>query len=167
MAFSSGKELRRAARVDANQGEIVDGLRQIGCSVAITSSLGSGFPDLCVGSRGRNSLLEIKQSGVSPSKRALTEDEAKWHADWKGQVATVEGLQEAIKVVRTDQSVYRQQRSAMIHRETGKIALVADPTPDGYTVTVNNGKSVIELQFQCSDHFEAMNQILKYADTLT
>jgi len=49
---------RRAARVDANQKEIVTMLRRMGYSVAVTSDCGKGFPDIVVGRSGKNYLFE-------------------------------------------------------------------------------------------------------------
>lgn len=49
--------MRRAARTDANQVEIVSALRAIGCSVSDTSGVGGGFPDLAVGFRKRTPEL--------------------------------------------------------------------------------------------------------------
>jgi hypothetical protein len=45
--------MKRAAKVDINQKEIVAYLRKIGASVAVMSAVGQGFPDLVVGWRGR------------------------------------------------------------------------------------------------------------------
>jgi hypothetical protein len=91
--------MRRAAKVDANQAEIVSGLRKIGATVTSTASVGNGFPDLCVGWRSMTFLLEIKDSNKPPSKRKLTADEADWHAAWRGHVAVVETLAQAIEAI--------------------------------------------------------------------
>ena len=68
---------RRAARIDNNQHEIVDALRAVGCNVAITSSLGSGFVDLVVfrPSTGLLRLMEVKDGSKPPSRQRLTPDE--------------------------------------------------------------------------------------------
>lgn len=153
--------MRRAAKTDLNQQEIVNALRQIGCSVAVTSSLGNGFCDLCVGYRGRNLLVEVK----SPGGR-LTDDQVKFRDNWKGQYSVVESIAEAVDVVTKDESVYRNQKAAMINREQKKIACVASPMGDSYTVTVNDGKSVVEVVFPCSDPFEAIKKIIQYVDSL-
>lgn len=59
----NGRKNRRAGgRCDRNQPEIVSALRSIGASVLITSNQGGGFPDLVVGWRGHNYLLEVKES---------------------------------------------------------------------------------------------------------
>lgn len=52
--------MRLAARVDANQREIVDALRRAGAFVWDCSRLGGGFPDLFVVFRGAAYLLECK-----------------------------------------------------------------------------------------------------------
>lgn len=84
--------MRRARRVDANQREIVAALRAAGRAVEVLSDVGRGVPDLLVSIRGANYLLEVKAG-----KAALTEDEARWHAAWRGQVAVVRTPQEAIE----------------------------------------------------------------------
>lgn len=91
--------MRRAAKVDSNQPEIVAALRKIGCSVTPTHALGKGFPDIAVGYRGSNYFFEIKDGSLSPSRRALTEDEFKWHDAWRGQVAIIESISQAIKFI--------------------------------------------------------------------
>jgi hypothetical protein len=91
--------MRRAHRVDDNQGDIVDGLRKVGCSVRVTSMLGEGFPDLIVGIRKRNLMLEVKDGKKPRSKRALTPDEKKFHDEWKGSIQVVESLEEALDYV--------------------------------------------------------------------
>lgn len=91
--------MRRAAKIDANQREVVKALRAIGCTVAITSSLGDGFPDLVVGYRGRNYLIEVKDGNKPPSRRKLTKDEKQFSESWKGQYAVVESIDEAIGLV--------------------------------------------------------------------
>lgn len=45
--------MRRAAKVDDNQGEIVAALQRAGCSVQSLAGVGRGFPDLAVGFQGR------------------------------------------------------------------------------------------------------------------
>jgi Holliday junction resolvase len=88
--------MRKAASIDGNQPEIVTTLRKIGCSVAITSGLGDGFPDLVVGRRGRNLLVEVKDGSKIPSKRKLTPDQIEFHAAWRGTIVIVESIDEAL-----------------------------------------------------------------------
>ncbi len=92
-------KMRRAARVDDNQGQIVDALRRVGCSVWSLAGVGKGFPDLAVGFRGRNLFLEVKDGSKPPCKRKLTPDEEAFHASWRGHVAVVESVDDALKIV--------------------------------------------------------------------
>lgn len=91
--------MRRQARVDDNQAEIVAALRKIGASVQPLHAVGSGCPDILVGWRGFNTILEIKDGKKPPSARKLTEDQIKWHAEWRGQVTVVETVEQAIEAV--------------------------------------------------------------------
>ena len=88
-----------AAKVDANQGEIVLALRRLGCTVMSIASVGRGCPDLVVGVRGKNVLLEVKDGRRPPSERKLTEAEREWIDAWRGQVNVVESVDDAIEVV--------------------------------------------------------------------
>ncbi len=88
-----------AARVDANQPDIVEKLRGVGATVTPTHMVGRGFPDLVVGFRGITYLLEVKDGSKPPSKRKLTEDELIWHDEWRGQKAIVENVDEAYEVI--------------------------------------------------------------------
>lgn len=92
--------MRRAANIDANQPEIVDALRKAGASVQCLHTVGDGVPDLLVGYRGVNLLMEVKDGKKPPSRRQLTEDEVKWHAGWRGQKVIVESAEDALKVLR-------------------------------------------------------------------
>jgi hypothetical protein len=81
--------MRRAARVDRNQKEIVEHLRKRGATVQPLHTVGRGCPDLLVGYGGQNYLVEVKDGEKSPSQRKLTPDEDAWHWMWKGQVEVV------------------------------------------------------------------------------
>lgn len=91
--------MRRAAKVDANQREIVAALRGVGCTVQHLHIVGQGCPDILVGCRGTNLLLELKDSRRPPSARKLTPDEVEWHERWRGQVAVVSSVEEALVLV--------------------------------------------------------------------
>lgn len=91
--------MRRAARIDANQTEIVDALRSVGASVAVTSMVGSGFPDIVVGYHGNNYLLEIKDGSKPPSQRKLTKDETEFFDLWRGTIFMVNDIQEALDTI--------------------------------------------------------------------
>ena len=91
--------MRRAARIDSNQPEIVQALRDVGASVALTHQLGGGFPDLVVGYRANNFLIEIKDGSKPPSKRQLTEDEKDFHAAWRGKIEIANSVDEALYII--------------------------------------------------------------------
>ena len=91
--------MRRAARTDSNQTEIVKAFRTMGCSVHCTHMVGDGFTDLVVGFRGRNHLVEVKDGAKAPSQRKLTQDEAKFHREWRGRCDIVETINEVIALV--------------------------------------------------------------------
>lgn len=99
--------MRRAAKIDRNQPEIVAALRKIGCTVAITSAVGCGFPDLVVARNRRNWLVEIKDGRLPPSARELTPDQLEFHTRWAGQVDVVNSVEEAILLV-TEEELEKQ-----------------------------------------------------------
>ncbi len=83
------------AATDANQQEIVDALRKIGCTVLVI-----GRPlDLLVGLRKRNFLFEVKRANVSPSQKKKTKAQREFFKTWEGQARIVETAEEAIRVV--------------------------------------------------------------------
>jgi hypothetical protein len=91
--------MRRAARVDENQQEIVQALRKCGVSVLSLAALGKGVPDLLVGSRNGNILIEIKNGNFSSSRRKLRPGQRVFHATWQGQIAVVTSVDEALEIV--------------------------------------------------------------------
>ena len=93
--------MRRAAKVDSNHSDVVEAFRKMGASVFSTHMVGAGFPDLVVGYRGRNYLVEVKDGEKRPSARALTEDEQKFFDTWKGQVMIVESVTEIAECLNT------------------------------------------------------------------
>ena len=89
--------MRAYGRVDANQTKLVKQLRQIpGCSVAATSSMSHGFPDLVVGYQGRTYCFEVKDPDKPPSARKLTTDEIVFRAAWRGHYAVVETIEDCL-----------------------------------------------------------------------
>lgn len=99
----------RAARTDGNQTTIVAALRKAGRTVAVTSKMGDGFPDLVVGSPyGRVLLVEIKDEDparyggpYSPSRHVLlTGDQPDFHRRWATAIPIVFTIEEALKVTR-------------------------------------------------------------------
>jgi hypothetical protein len=93
------KFMRRNARTDTNQREIVQALRDRGATVLHLHQLGKGCPDILVGYGGCNYLIELKDGSKPPSKQRLTNDEANWHSRWQGQVAVVNSVDGAIALL--------------------------------------------------------------------
>ena len=91
--------MRRAAKVDANQTEIVQALRQIGAVVQSLAAVGNGCPDLLVGYRNRLFLLEIKDGKKPPSAQKLTPDQVEWHRVWAGHVVVVNSVDGALRAI--------------------------------------------------------------------
>ena len=86
---------RRAARVDANHGEIVAEFRRLGCAVESLAGVGKGVPDLLVCAHGRNELVEVKTE-----KGKLTEDQARWFRKWPAPVHVVRSTEDVAQLVR-------------------------------------------------------------------
>ena len=84
-------------RVDANQPDIVAGLRAVGASVLHLHAVGHGCPDVLVGHYGCNYLFEIK----GPKGR-LTGVQQVWYDLWRGQVAVVRSLEDALAIMGLD-----------------------------------------------------------------
>ena len=91
--------MTRLRAVDANQAEIVKALRDMGCTVQLLHAVGQGCPDLLVGFRGTNLLIEVKDGRKIPSERKLRPAQVEWHAGWKGQVAVAESVDDALRIV--------------------------------------------------------------------
>lgn len=91
--------MRRAGNVDANQAAVVRKLRECAVKVEVLSDVGKGVPDLLLGFRGVNILLELKNGDKPPSARNLTADQKAWHESWPGQVDVVNDFDEAFAVV--------------------------------------------------------------------
>lgn len=82
--------MRKAARVDANQDEVVKALRKIGAAVYII-----GLPlDLLVAYRGRTLLAEVKVEGGR-----FTKQQAEFMSMWPGEFIVVRGPEDAVKQV--------------------------------------------------------------------
>ncbi len=94
--------MRRAARVDASQAEVVAAFRAAGAYVWV-----SGLPlDLIVGFQGKTALVEVKtMTGVKKRKQSrFTALQTAFMRDWTGgTVATVtdaEGARRLLEVMR-------------------------------------------------------------------
>jgi hypothetical protein len=91
--------MRRAAKVDRNQAEIVAALRAAGASVQSLAAIGAGCPDLLVGFRGKNMLMEVKDGLKPPSGRMLKPDQVEWHIGWRGHAQVVNSADEALAML--------------------------------------------------------------------
>lgn len=90
----------RAAKIDANQDQIVTALRAAGATVQSLAGVGKGVPDLLVGYQGQTLLMEVKDGNKSPSARFLTEDQLRWHQNWLGgALAVVDGPDAALRMI--------------------------------------------------------------------
>ncbi len=90
----------KAAKIDANQDQIVTALRAAGATVQSLAGVGKGVPDLLVGYKGQTLLLEIKDGFKPPSARLLTEDQIRWHGSWKGgALAVVDSPDAALRMI--------------------------------------------------------------------
>lgn len=88
----------RAARIDANQPEIVKALRAAGCTVEHLHQVGRGCPDLLCAVGNQVFLIEVKDGAKPPSAQKLTPDQVIWHAEWKADVHVVNSVDGAIQV---------------------------------------------------------------------
>jgi hypothetical protein len=87
-------------RTDSNHAEIIKALRKIpNLSVFSTHEVGKGFPDIVIGYKGINYLIEIKDGNKPPSARKLTDAEVKFHNDWRGQIKIVNNLDEVLNLL--------------------------------------------------------------------
>ena len=88
--------MRRAARRDDNEKEIVLALRKAGAYVTFVD-----FPvDLIVGYQGRTIMLEVKDGNKPPSAQRLTPNEQKFHDEWTGgELYIVRCVKEAIDIL--------------------------------------------------------------------
>lgn len=86
--------MRQAAKVDANQSDIVTALLNAGCSVQDTSAVGKGFPDLVVGRARRTYLIEVKTETGK-----LTPAQAWFSAIWQGHFQIARSVDDALRIV--------------------------------------------------------------------
>lgn len=87
--------MRRAAKVDANQSELIKAFRQMGVSVVSLAAHGKGLPDLLLSYQGYTHLAEVKMP-----KGKLTDDQERFKAGWQGCISIVRDLEGVETVVR-------------------------------------------------------------------
>ena len=100
--------MRRAAKIDANQTEIVDAFRKLGCSVQSLAALGKGVPDIMVSLGGITWLVEVKagRGKENPLQTA-------WAASWLGCRAVVRDIEGVIVTVKTMAAQSKQLRGML------------------------------------------------------
>lgn len=86
--------MRRAAKVDANQEQIVSALRAAGATVQSLAAIGMGCPDVLVAFRGGMHLLELKHGKGKPN-----ELQGRWHVAWGAPVHVVYGPEDALRAI--------------------------------------------------------------------
>lgn len=85
--------MARKRKTDLNHKEIRDGLRSVpGVSVFDCYNIGNGFPDLVVGHRGKNFLIEVKSKNGT-----LTDQQDELISKWKGSILVALTLEDALK----------------------------------------------------------------------
>lgn len=90
--------MRRAARRDDNEREIIDALRAAGAYVKQIND--DGTFDLLVWFAGRCLLIEVKDGKKPPSARRLTEAEQKFHDEYPGNnLFIVNSVEEALALL--------------------------------------------------------------------
>jgi hypothetical protein len=81
-------------RKDGNHAELERQIRQLGASTLDLSGVGRSAPDLLVGWRGHNILLEIKTDKGKLSKGQIT-----WHDEWRGNVYVVRTFEDVLHIL--------------------------------------------------------------------
>lgn len=77
---------KHASRRDENEPEVVERALKLGASVTrLDVKSEKGVPDLVVGWRGINLLVEVKRPGEK-----LDATQTDWHEAWRGQCCRVE-----------------------------------------------------------------------------
>lgn len=85
--------MRRAAKRDANELEIMDALRAVGATILQINETNAA--DLLVGFRDLNFVIEVKDGKYAK----LSEGQQEWHDSWQGQRAVVRSIEEALQVI--------------------------------------------------------------------
>ncbi len=89
--------LRRAARIDANQPEIVKTFRKLGWYVLIVSQL-KNCCDIIVSKCNRTIAVEIKDGSKPPSQQKLTPGEVKFKEEWQGEYMLINCIEDIFKL---------------------------------------------------------------------
>ena len=91
--------MRRAARRDAGEQDIIQAMRACGAYVKAVNA--EGTFDLLCHYNGRTLLLEVKDGTKPPSARRLTDAEQRFHDEWPGDnLHIVNSVQEALDLLK-------------------------------------------------------------------
>ncbi len=82
MVWIGGKNY--APKRDHNHKTVERAFRLLGCTVADTSGVASGFPDLVVGFRGRDHKVEVKNRQTSYGRKGKSESQKTFERLWNG-----------------------------------------------------------------------------------
>jgi hypothetical protein len=96
--------MRREHKIDENQPDIVLAFQGAGCSVQSLAPVGLGCPDLLVGCRGVDFLVEVKNpdraKGGKDYDGKTLRIQSEWRARWLGRrVEVVSTRAEALSLV--------------------------------------------------------------------
>ena len=86
--------MRRAARIDANQAEVVAALHRCGWQVLSLAPMGRGVPDILACRANTLRLIEVKDGSKPPSARKLTKAQVEWHKSWP--VTVIERIEQVV-----------------------------------------------------------------------
>ena len=89
--------MRRAAKVDDNQGDIVALFRRLGWSVLLIHQIKNAC-DIIVAIDGITVAVEIKDGKKQPSQRKLTQGERKFKDGWNGHWYLIETEDDVINL---------------------------------------------------------------------
>lgn len=81
-------------KTDKNQRDIVQALREVGTTVISLHEVGKGCPDLLVGYKGKNYLIEIKNKSGK-----LTPRQEKFNNEWRGKILIFRTIDDVIKFI--------------------------------------------------------------------
>lgn len=92
--------MRRAAKIDANQAQVVTALRAAGAVVHSLAAVGNGIPDLLVAFRGQTMLMEVKDGAKAKSAQRLKPKQIEFHQSWTGgPLSIVDGPEAALRAI--------------------------------------------------------------------
>lgn len=100
--------MRKRGRVDSNHHELVQAARGIGASVLSLANLGNGAPDLLIGFRGKNYLVEVKTE-----RGKMTADEMQFMVTWNGQNNIVRTCDQLLDLLTNERAEFVQSRETM------------------------------------------------------